>query len=178
MFKQSDRYCMNNELFLKRLSEVCEWQYPKIADVPAEPMLEQPSDLDCDGDEVKDSLIGQPIRTVNDTHSPQIVKLKYQNKNCEDCGKPCPKGRKVIIQHYTSHGGSWRESCKNCGLHRDPRTGEFTLPSSVAASVYQNLAKHTGKYSSKYVKPGMNYVTLEHGTFIVKKLQDILRRHK
>lgn len=159
---------MNDEEFLKRLSEVSEWHRPQtgpnghasIAKGKCKPMPEHPgpiTELELDEmseHEVKvyyDKLMAWREAQPNMSVPPEILKVKIQPKNCEDCGRHCPNGRKTEKKLHESGGLHWRERCVECDLFKDPLTDQFTVTKEAAHQYFTQFYKpKLGKYKSKY----------------------------
>lgn len=159
---------MDDKEFLKRLSEVSEWHRPQISmggiqapskikpeKVVAHPgpiteeELEEMSDL-----EVKQyykQLMAWQDQQPNMGIAPEIKTVKIQPVDCEDCGRHCPEGRRVERKLHETGQRHWRYRCRECGLYRDPMTGQYTLTPQVA---HQYLGQYyrpkLGLYKSKY----------------------------
>jgi ssDNA-binding Zn-finger/Zn-ribbon topoisomerase 1 len=118
---------MDNELFLKRLSELAELTQVKV---PRTGNLREASD---------DNVVwrqGQPVlidKKNNPSLSWQVKKLKTQAKTCEDCGQMV-KDRRVTKSHYTFPKSHWRQQCWGCNKVKDPETGEYTVAPPLAQS--------------------------------------------
>jgi hypothetical protein len=176
---------MNNDEFLKKLSAVTDWQFPKIEDDTPPRGRGRPTEEELEWLANRHSLVGEKLKTVNDTCAPQILKVHCQSIDCPDCGQHCEGGRRVEIKRYFAHGGSWRKQCMNCKLFRDPRTGKFTLTSKLSSAVYQGLHRNKGVYRSKYQslpkatsEQTMQYHTEETTEFLVRKLVEDSKNNK
>lgn len=136
---------MDPKLFLKRLSEVSEWHRPRLGpngapvigqrlaayDIP-HPGVKTEEELDEMSDqEIKEyyeQLMAWREAQPNESVPPEVLKVRPQPKNCEDCGRHCPEGRRTEKKLHFTGRPHWREYCKECEQFRDPRTREFTLP--------------------------------------------------
>lgn len=166
VFYQRDRYCMDNEEFLKRLSEVSEWSRPQVGPTgcasvrKGHPEPEHPGAItEAELEEMTDEevelyyaqLIAWREAQPNETLRPVIQRVKVQAKNCEDCDRHCPEGRRTQRKlHYTG-SRHWREWCQTCELFRDPATGKFTLPKLGSHQYFGSYYRpKLGVYDSKY----------------------------
>jgi len=138
-----------------KLSEVAEFRMPKLT----------PSDIKISKQKARGK--GRPTKEylyqeeheqvfldlfegINPTHTPELVKVKIQAIDCEDCGAHCPNGRQMELKFYSkapNHVPHWRQRCKTCNKYKDPNTGEFTLPQGPACQVFLNWAK--AEYSAR-----------------------------
>jgi len=158
---------MNNDEFLKRLSEVAEWVRPqtgpngaisvnKRAKAPPEhpgPITEAElaEMTDEQAQDYYDQLMAYKESLPNSSVPPEIKKLKIQAKDCEDCGRHCENGRQVQSKLCVSGQKHWRTSCQTCGLYRDPATGKFSLaPKEVHNYLNCYYRPKLGVYKSKY----------------------------
>lgn len=159
---------MDNELFLKKLSEVAEWHRPQTGpqgfpsvkrgtektNVPKpEPVTEAELDAmsDAEVEAYYDQLIKWRESQPNDSVPPEIVKLKAPNKPCEDCGKELTEHRRVECKRYDSSGGHWRTRCVNCTNYQNPLTKEFNISQGASHQFFIDFYRpKQGKYNSKY----------------------------
>ena len=158
---------MNKDEFLKRLSEVSEWHIPMLGPNGCysvakgrEKRIEHPGmvteeELEAMSEhEVKqyyDKLMAWRESQPNPSVQPEILAVKIQAKDCEDCGQHCPNGRKTQKKLHDSGSKHWREWCLECQRYRDPLTGEFTVRKEVAHQYLTQFYKpKLGKYKSKY----------------------------
>jgi hypothetical protein len=159
---------MNEKEFLKRLSEVSEWHRPQTGPngcysvvkgakaksiehpgVITEQELEEMTDS-----EVKryyDRLMAWREAQPNESVPPEILKVKVQARDCDDCGRHCPQGRRTQRKLHESGGRHWREYCEVCEHFKDPLTGLFTVNKEVSHQYFTQFYKpKLGKYKSKY----------------------------
>jgi hypothetical protein len=167
---------MNEKEFLDRLSEVSEWHRPQtgpngcysVSKGRAAKNIEHPgaiteAELDAmDEDEITayyDQLLAWREAQPNQSVSPEIIKVKVQARDCEDCGRHCPEGRRTERKLHESGSRHWREQCKECQMFKDPLTGEFTLSREQSHQYFIQFYKpKQGKYKSKY-QPKLDKVT-------------------
>lgn len=151
---------MDKELFKQRLSEVAEWQLPKLS----------PSDIKEAGQRARGR--GRPTNEEryqdlheaefldlfeghNPTMAAELVRMNIKPKDCEDCGQHLTVSREMQIKFYRNMPGHIphrRERCLNCNKYRDPHTGEFTLAQGPACQVYLNWAKAQFSARNKQAK--------------------------
>jgi len=132
---------MDNELFLKRLSELAEWERRQVGPNGASSVNKRLKAEDPDLELSPDSF--------NESLAPTIVKIKTCQRNCEDCGCVVTD-RKVYRKLNTTNRPHWRDYCTACKLYKDPRTGEFSLNSKQSQVIHQAVTRGEGKYKSKY----------------------------
>jgi hypothetical protein len=159
---------MNNDEFLKRLSEVAEWYRPHTGPNGAASVnknaklrkIEHPGTVTeaelaaMDEEEITEyheRLLAWREAQPNSSVPPEIKKLKIQAKDCEDCGRHCPNGRQVQSKICATGRPHWRTNCVTCELYRDPATGEFTLNS-----------KDVHNYLSTYYRPKLGVYSSKH----------------
>lgn len=119
---------MKQDEFLARLSELTEWEIPKVgpSGCALKPHRGRKSQEEKEWEENEEEAIGLPIKTgPNETIPPKIVKIKNQCKLCEDCQEVVENRlrTKRQVDYPTRH---WREKC-SCGIHRNPNTGCWDL---------------------------------------------------
>lgn len=159
---------MNNEEFLKRLSEVSEWHRPNlgphgspsISKGRKQRAIEHPGEIteaelmemtDEAAQDYYDRLMLWREAQPNASVPPKITKVKIQAKHCEDCNRYCPEGRRVECKLYESGSKHWREFCTTCELYRDPVSKEFTLPKHTAHIMFTAYHRpKLGLYTSKF----------------------------
>jgi hypothetical protein len=146
---------MNDEEFKRRLSEVAEWEMPKLKDWEIK--------------EAKKSARGKHKRTeeelyqleheqafleifqgINPTHKPILIKVIHQPILCE-CGEirddGCPRDLKL---HHANGKCHWRQKCLGCGKSQNPYTGKFDLGPQRASVVWAAFLRDTkGIYKTK-----------------------------
>lgn len=164
---------MDNELFLKKLSELTEWHRPqtgpnghpsvskgrerKQVEKP-EPVTEAELDAmtDTEVQEYYDRLVAWRESLPNDSVPPEIIRLKCNPHDCEDCGQTLNEHRKIECKKYDSAGGHWRTRCANCGNYQHPHTKEFSVSQGASHQFFLNFYRpKLGKYKSKY-QPHVN----------------------
>jgi hypothetical protein len=159
---------MNNDEFLKRLSEVAEWYRPqtgpngcysvnknaKLRKIEHPGTVTEAELAAMDEDEVQEyyeQLMAWRESQPNELVPPEIKKLKIQSKDCEDCHRHCPEGRQVQSKICSTGQPHWRTSCVTCGLYRDPATGQFTLTNKEVHNYMTGYYRpKLGVYASKY----------------------------
>lgn len=146
---------MDNELFKQKLSEVAEWQIPKLKEWEIK--------------EAKKSARGKYKRTeeelyqieheqafleiyggVNPTAPAELIKLKCQGHDCESCGRYCENGQHTEKKLYEANNKKhWREKCVTCNKFKNPISGKFDLDPSVAAHKWNAFLRDTkGAYKT------------------------------
>ena len=158
---------MDNEEFLRRLSEVSEWYRPrlgpngcysvspkniKLVEHPGEITEQELMDMsEQEAQAYYEQLVAWREQQPNESIQPEILRVKCQPVDCADCGKHCENGRRVERKLHESGGKHWRTKCVTCGLYRDPMTGKFTVTPAQAHTYLTQIAKpKLGKYRSKY----------------------------
>lgn len=124
---------MNNELFKLKLSQVADWHIPKVKldGVERRKLRGRPTKQDQE-----EELANPEFAEVNPTAPPEILKVKSQPVDCQDCGQHCPNGRECESKFFFTHQPHWRKRCITCGLNQNPYTGEFDLKSKDASGVW------------------------------------------
>jgi hypothetical protein len=147
---------MNNDEFLKRLSEVAEWYRPQtgpqgqpsVSKGRAKPIPEHPGPItEAELDEMTeeavteyyDQLIAWREAQPNQSVPPEILRLKPYARTCEDCRQSCDSTRCVERKLYVTGVKHWREYCNYCERFRDPRTGEFSVKREASAQFFGNM---------------------------------------
>ena len=158
---------MNNDEFLKRLSEVAEWHRPQCGpngavsinkrakNAPQHPGPITQTELDEMTDEQAqdyyDQLMEYKASLPNDGVPPEIIKLKSLATDCTDCGQHCPNGRRTESKISIIGKHHWRTKCLACNLYKDPATNKFTLePHRVPTYLNAYYRPKLGIYKSKY----------------------------
>ena len=154
---------MDKKLFLEKLSEVADWEIPKVQLDASQRVtlskmrslkteqedqeLEDDDDADNNDQELLESINWDTTDpnydpTYNPTFHPRITALKRAT-TCEDCGKSCPNGRQKEKNVYTTEEGHkvWRERCKTCQMTKDPFTGQFCLNGFNVTLKYRRYAE-------------------------------------
>lgn len=144
---------MDNEQFLKRLTELAEWEYPKIGPNGCESVVKKrgrKSQEEQEWEANEEEMIGEEVVVSdNDTLPPRITKLKPHVELCPDCGETV-LDRTVAIKKCYTNKPHWRQQCVTCKKHRDPRTGEFCLTGVEAQLAWQAYNRGNGIYNSKH----------------------------
>jgi hypothetical protein len=130
---------MRDEEFKKKLTEVCEWE------IPLDPDHNQSGQHNR-----KKKLEKLGVNCFNQTYPLKIVKLKHPPQSCEDCGKTVEGRTKDITVYRNKTVCGFKEKCVNCGLHKDPYTGEFCLNGTEAAIKWNTYSRGVKKrYTAK-----------------------------
>ena len=146
---------MNNEEFLKRLSEVSEWHRPQTGpggaasinkrarSTPEHPGPVTQTQLaemtDDEAQDYYDRLMAWREAQPNQSMPPEILRLKTYARTCEDCEQTCDSTRRVECRQYMTGRAHWREYCNYCESFKDPRTGEFSVKRVISAQFFANL---------------------------------------
>jgi hypothetical protein len=154
---------MDEKLFLQKLSEVAEWHRPqtgpngaasvnKRARHPGPITQEELDEMsDEEAQDYYDRLMAYKESLPNDNVAPEIIKLKPQPTDCDDCGRHCATGRRVESKISITGVKHWRTKCLACNLYRDPATNKFTLePNRVPNYLNSYYRPKLGVYNSKY----------------------------
>lgn len=159
---------MDNELFLRRLSEVSEWHRPLLSSTgqPSQRKGHIPKQVEHPGDKTVEELESMSEQELEEYHQllmtwreqqpnesvpPRITKVKIQAVDCEDCGRHCPKGRRIESKLYHTGTEHWRTWCQVCQRFKDPVTGKFTVTAQVAHKYFQIVYRpRLGLRKSKY----------------------------
>jgi hypothetical protein len=156
---------MNNDEFLKRLDEVAEWHRPQCGPTGGPKHLKRDRLVEHPGELTEQELSEMSETELNKYHSrlmdwleqqpnystgPEIKKLKYEPRSCEDCGKVCKKPRVVEAKLVQQPVRYWRTRCNICCLYQDPATKEFSLNS---VGVHNYLGNYYGYLSRRGVAP-------------------------
>ena len=131
---------MNNDEFKKRLSEIAEWEIPKLTETDLKPIRKKgrPSEEELYQNE-HEQIFMEIYNGVNPTHTPKLGKVKIQPVTCDDCGEHCPNGRRKEKKVYEANGNKhWREKCITCGMSQNPFTKKFDLTVAEASSRWAN----------------------------------------
>lgn len=125
---------MNEKDFLDKLTELTEWEYPKIGPNGCESVVKKKgrrSIEEIEWDENEEEMIGEEVVVSdNDTLPPKIVKLKPHVELCPDCGKLCENR---IVESRMNHKPvvHWRTKCSVCKNYKDPFTGKFDMNDNI-----------------------------------------------
>jgi hypothetical protein len=156
---------MNNDEFLKRLDEVSEWHRPqcgptggpkhknkdKLVEHPGELTEEELSEMsDTEVNKYHSKLMAWLEQQPNYSTGPEITKLKYEPRSCEDCSRQCKKPRVVESKLVQQPVQYWRTRCNICCLYKDPATGKFSLNS---VGVHNYLGNYYGYLARRGVPP-------------------------
>jgi hypothetical protein len=136
---------MNNKEFKKRLTEIAEWEIPKLNATDLKPIRKKgrPSEEELYQNE-HEQVFMDIYNGVNPTHNPKLGKVKIQPCTCDDCGDHCPNGRHKEKKVYEAGGHRhWREKCTTCGMSQNPYTKKFDLTVAQASSAWANYMRDT-----------------------------------
>jgi hypothetical protein len=169
---------MDNELFLKRLSEVSEWHrsdgtnYHKdnkkiVSQPPVYTEAELAEMTDEEAEELYEWVMAWREQQPNEGLPPLIKTVKIQAIDCEDCGRHCPNGRKTEHKLCTSGSRHWRHRCGECGFYKDPADGTYSLD-----------AKGVHQYLGSYYRPKQGVYKSRHNPNPQKKVSIVKERAK
>jgi hypothetical protein len=128
---------MDNELFKQKLSEVSNWKLPEINvnDINKATKGRGRKSKESEYQEEHEQVFLEMFEGVNPTFPPQLVDLKVQAVDCEDCGKHCPNGRQLESKFYTTNDKPhWRKKCLTCKHWENPLTGKFDIDNGTESS--------------------------------------------
>jgi hypothetical protein len=161
---------MNNDEFLKRLSEVSEWYRPQtgpngqpsVSKGRAVKVPEHPGPITAEElDEMTEEAVTEYYERLmawreaqpNITVPPEILKVKYPPQSCEDCDKILEEPRRVERKLHESSQRHWRERCVNCDCFKHPQTGEYSISKKYSHQFFIDFYRpKKGVYKSKYQK--------------------------
>jgi hypothetical protein len=150
---------MKDEEFKQRLSEVAEWEIPKLSLTTIKQAKQKARGRRSAEDkyqEEHEQVFAEIFDGINPTAPVQLLKVKAAACDCEDCGAHCPNGRhkeKKLYQTGVKQKKNWRERCVTCGLHQNPFTGKFELTINEASRVWTDyLRDRKGEYKSKFAR--------------------------
>lgn len=140
---------MDKQLFEQLLSQVADWEVPKLKDWEIEEAKKSARGKHKKTEEElyqieHEEIFKEIFGGVNPTHTPELKTVKVKAVDCPDCGKHCPNGRKEEIKYYhetPGHIAHRRQRCLECNKYRDPDDGTYTLPQGPACHKYLNWAK-------------------------------------
>ena len=129
---------MTNDEIKQKLSEIVEWEIPKIEKTEIKSDRRKLTKEDeyqyAHEQEFMDIFEG-----VNPTVAPKVIRIKIQPVTCDDCGKHCPDGHRKEKKVYEANGNKhWREKCITCGMSQNPFTKQFDLTVAEASSRWAN----------------------------------------
>lgn len=122
---------MKEEEFLKRLSEVAEWDRPLsgpngLPSVKKRSLEKKLAEREIDYDEDGNEIEVEPTPLFNDSIAPVITKLKPILQVCPDCDRMV-EDRRLECKLNTTTVAHWRIKCTACKCYQNPNTGEFNL---------------------------------------------------
>ena len=140
---------MDKKLFEQLLSQVADWEMPKLKDWEVKEAKKSARGKNKRTEEElyqieHEEIFKEIFGGVNPTMTPELKQLKVKAVDCADCGKHCPNGRKEEIKYYhetPGHIAHQRRRCLECNRYRDPDDGTYTLPQGPACHKYLNWAK-------------------------------------
>ena len=141
---------MDRDEFLKRLSELTDWEYHRTGPNGGTKQVRKPKpklNEDSDEDEDDEDI---PAKEIDNTKTLpiKILKIKFEEKPCDDCGRIC-QGRRVEIKLSQSGNPHWRRYCSECKKYCDPRNGTYTLNSTESNNIHNTYYKCQGIYNTK-----------------------------
>ena len=171
---------MDEKLFREKLSQVAEWQQPKLSasDIkesqrkgrgPGRPSQEERYQ------EEHEEVWLDLFEGVNPTQQPELVRVMITPVDCPDCGQHCPTGRRKELKLYRNlpkHVDHWRHRCVECKRYQHPDTGEFSIEPGPASQVFLNWAK--AQYSAKRRQARQELKEPKEDTGVIRKYPDTL----
>jgi hypothetical protein len=160
---------MDNEEFLRKLTEVSDWHRPMLgpngcysvnknakARIPP-PQITEEELNDMTDEEVQDyydELVAWRETQPNDSVQPVIKQVKNQPVDCEDCGVHCPNGRHTEHKQCITGKKHWRHKCVTCGLYKNPMSGKFDVTPQQSHGFFASYYREKkGVYASKFQTP-------------------------
>ncbi len=138
---------MDPNEFKRQLEQFAELKQVKVPRGPNLREADEPDTVFRNGEEF---II---TRENNPTLTYCIKKIKHQTRPCEDCGNAVTDRitHLRICQFPEPH---WRETCQNCGMTRNPDTGEFDLKGQQASNYFTTAIKEQRPISTiKFCRP-------------------------
>jgi hypothetical protein len=128
-FHSGIKYPMRDEEFLKKLTEVAEWQRVRV---------------DLEGSGAHKKPVDNTVPTVI-----KVLKVRCLESACEDCGQTVC-GRRVERKLYR-YGAitAFKQRCVNCDRHLDPYTRKFTMDGTEASRAWTDYARYHSHYKTK-----------------------------
>ena len=124
---------MDDEEFKNKLSQVAVWRQPeiKLDAVQRKKLktLERRAAYVQHFDQEDELENYRRFNGVQPTAAPELVKLKFEPKPCEDCSRTLHKMRLLTIRIVNGPGHSphIRELCNTCVKYKNQATGEFNI---------------------------------------------------
>jgi len=148
---------MDKELFEKKLSEVAEWEIPKVSqsDIIESTRRSRKGKKDLDDEFQEDDdepVLLDLVNGVNPTITAELTKVKICATICDDCGKVCPNGRRKDVRLVRTARLHWRERCLTCNMGRDPYTGQFNLTPQEYSLKWNSFMKYSSNIPPKLTK--------------------------
>jgi len=149
---------MDPELFKQKLSEVAEWELPKLsaADIKISQQKKRGKGRKTNEEkyqEEHEEVFLDLYQGINPTMVPELTKLKIKETLCPDCGDICPEGRRQEIKFYKAtpgHIAHSRTRCLECKMYKHPDTGQFNIKQGPAAQTFLMWARARFNKIKKY----------------------------
>lgn len=140
---------MDKTKYLELLSQVAEWRIPPLSDTDVKESQRRQRGRGRPSQEELDQILHEQQfldlhNGCNPTMAEELVSVKIQSVNCEDCGELCAQGRRLDIRLFPAQRNAIahrRSRCMECGLYQHPETGAYTMPQRLAAGTYLGWAK-------------------------------------
>lgn len=137
---------MDDELFLRRLTELTEWHRPMLGPSGGTSVIKRrgrpPEDPELLAEiQEEQARIQQAEREPNPHVGPRILKILHKPSDCEACDRRLTEPRRVEIKKMDMDVPIWRHRCLNCNRYRNPETGQWDLEGARAHATYGNLVR-------------------------------------
>ena len=144
-------YCMDQELFKQRLSEVAEWIQPKITKSDLKEARQRSrgrgrKTAEEQYQEEHEEVFTQMFDGVNPTVPVELKAVKPALSHCEHCDQMVQGGPHIEKKLYlTRPKPHWRETCKTCNRGRNPYTNEFDVTPSVCGHKWNSYLRNPNR---------------------------------
>jgi hypothetical protein len=153
---------MDDEEFKRLLSEVAEWETPKVKFDPTSRRRLKSGDP-----EAPELEFVQKYGLVHESMPPSIKKIKKAPVDCQDCGRHCENGRCLEAKQHESRGVvHWRRHCVTCNRTQNPWTKEYDVTSGQVGIVWNEYwRQQTPGYKRDKPKFDIPVIT-DHGQIL------------
>lgn len=138
---------MNDEEFRQKLSEVAEWEIPKLSSNEIKLSQQRKRGRKSNEEQYQDAheeIFLDIHNGINPSVPPELLKVKHKHTTCGDCGRTCENGchkEKKLYETGQAKKRNWRERCVTCGLHKNPFTGKFDMTPSESPHVWTSFLR-------------------------------------
>jgi hypothetical protein len=122
---------MDNNLFLKKLSELANWERPLVGPNGEKSQKKHSAKVLTEDAEDEQELDLDPDST-NECIAPVIIGIKPKEEQCPDCNKICDDRRKLEAKFSSNPLPHWRIKCLNCKCYKNPNSGLFEIEKSYS----------------------------------------------